>query len=133
MSDPISAGALAAIFAHAAEAYPQECCGYVRGTNIVVRCTNTSSYGGRQYEIGGSELLAFVKTLDTAEPATVLYHSHTNGRAYLSARDLDIAATPAGPIYPVAQLVVGVVDRQITEAALFAWDNSAFREIIRYK
>jgi adenylyltransferase/sulfurtransferase len=127
----ISAGALESVYAHAREAFPLECCGYVRGRDVVVRCTNAAA-SATAYELAGPELVAFVRTLDTGEPATVVYHSHTNGRAYLSPRDVAVAATPDGPVYPVAQLVVGVRDGQIAEAALFAWDGSAFREIIRY-
>ena len=120
---------------HARAAFPLECCGYLVGPrdgepDAIVRCTNAAA-SATAYAIDGAELVAFVRTLDTPRPARVLYHSHTNGRAYLSARDLAIAATDAGPIYPVDQLVVGITATAVVELARYAWDGDRFAEIAR--
>ena len=77
--------------------------------------------------IAGAELLAFARSFDGPAPARVVYHSHTNGRAYFSEVDREVARggraircttsssawTAAGP----------------TEAALF---DGAFVEIARW-
>jgi len=130
MSRAVAERHLAAVFAHARDAFPLECCGYVLD-DAVVRCTNAAA-SATAYAIDGAELLAFVRTLDSPRPARIVYHSHTNGRAYLSARDLAIAATGAGPVYPVAQLVVGVTADGPTEAALFAWRDVEYVEVARW-
>ena len=85
---------LAEIHAHARAAFPQECCGYV--TDVVVRCANAWEAASRTTEsafaIDGAELIAFARTFDGPSPARVVYHSHTNGRAYFSALDRAVAA-----------------------------------------
>src|SRR4051812_44301828 len=122
---------LAAIYAHARAAFPAECCGYVREGDEVVPCTNAQETAGNPFApdrhadsgfaIAGAELLAFARSFDSRHPARVVYHSHPNGRAYFSAIDRAAATTPAGPVYPVQHLVVGVTAGEVTEAALFAW------------
>ena len=130
--DPlIPAALLAEIYAHAREAFPAECCGYLTGARVV-RCTNVAAsepvVAGRgadtAFAIGGAELLAFANSFDGPEPARTLYHSHTNGRAYISATD---RAHAGG--YPVQHLVVGVTAASITEAALF---DEGFVELARW-
>ena len=92
---------LAAVEAHACEAFPHECCGYLRGhqsgneVDEVVRCRNAQTDGEHPthpergaetgFVITGTELFAFAKTFQTDRPAAIVYHSHTNGRAYFSA------------------------------------------------
>ena len=49
--------------------------------------------------IAGAELFAFARSFDSDRPARIVYHSHTNGRAYFSEVDREVAATPAGPHY----------------------------------
>jgi [CysO sulfur-carrier protein]-S-L-cysteine hydrolase len=132
---------LAAIYAHAREAFPDECCGYLVGrapgtVDGVVPCHNAQADGAHPiapergadtgFVIDGHELLEFARSFDTARPARVVYHSHTNGRAYFSQVDQRMAG---GPAYPVQHLVIGVVtvDRRpsITEAAQFGWSGDA--------
>ena len=108
----IAPALLAEIYAHAREAFPRECCGYIAGERVV-RCTNVAA-GDDEYEIGGAELFAFARSFDSAEPARIVYHSHPNGRAYFSARD---RAAAGG--YAVDYLVVGITAEAVTEAALF--------------
>jgi proteasome lid subunit RPN8/RPN11 len=140
----ISDAVLAAIYAHARAAYPAECCGYVRTGDEVIACANAQAAGENPFApdrgtdsgfaIAGAELLAFARTFDTSRPARVVYHSHPNGRAYFSEIDRAAAATPAGPVYPVQHLVVGVTAAGVTGAALFAWSSEAhdFTEVLRF-
>jgi proteasome lid subunit RPN8/RPN11 len=88
------------------------------------------------YVIAGDDLLALARGLDGPEPPRVIYHSHPNGRAYLSATDIEVATSPwgDGPAYPVQQLVVGIDEHAVREAALFAWsdEDGGFIEVARY-
>ncbi len=137
----------AQIYAHARAAFPAECCGYLTGpspgeaADAVVACRNAQPDGGHPTEphrgadtgfvIAGAELLAFARSFDGPRPARIVYHSHTNGRAYFSAVDQDLAR---GPAYPVQHLVVGVTARGVTEAAQLAWSDGAgaYVEIARW-
>lgn len=141
---------LAAIYAHARATFPAECCGYLVGprdgaaVDTAVACRNAQDDGEHPtapergadtgFVIAGAELFAFARTLDTSRPARVVYHSHTNGRAYFSAVDRDVAASAAGPHYPVQHLVVGITAQGITEAAQFAWSDADadFVEVARW-
>ena len=140
---------LAAIYAHAVAAFPAECCGYLVGSDpgavdAAVACRNAQADGEHPiapergadtgFVIAGAELLAFARSFDTARPARIVYHSHSNGRAYLSAIDRQLAATPAGPAYPVQHVVIGVADRAVTEVAQFAWSDAArdYVEVARW-
>jgi proteasome lid subunit RPN8/RPN11 len=132
---------LAAIARHARAEFPAECCGYLCGPrdgelDEVVRCRNAQADGEHPtvpergadtgFVIAGAELLAFARSFDGPRPARVVYHSHTNGRAYVSDVDRDVAA---GAGYPVHHLVVGVTAAGVSEAALFGPD---FVEIARW-
>ena len=87
--------------------------------------------------ITGDDLLTLNRSFDTDLPAQVIYHSHPNGRAYFSPTDQKMATSPwgDGPAYPVQQLVVGVDQHRVVEAALFAWsdEDRGFVEIARYE
>lgn len=140
------------VFREARIAYPTECCGWLSGlkdSNAVTairRCVNDQSSpshpstAGRTaetaYNIVGTELLELNLSLDSEAPAQVIYHSHPNGRAYFSDTDKEVATSPWGdePSMPVQQLVVGIDDKRVVEAALFAWsyDEGGFVEIARY-
>ena len=130
----MTAAQLAEIHAHARAAYPAECCGYV--TDVVVRCTNAWDGGSRTTEsafaIDGAELIAFARSFDGPAPARIVYHSHTNGRAYFSALDRAVAVTSTGPAYPVDHVVIGVTAERVVEGARFAWDGRAYVEVDRW-
>jgi proteasome lid subunit RPN8/RPN11 len=130
----IDASLLAELYAHACEAFPHECCGYIiRSPDEVVRCTNAAAEPATSFAIDGAELLAFVRRFDGARPPTAVYHSHTNGRAYLSPRDVAVATTAIGPVYPVAHVVVGVTAAGVTEVAVFGWDGASYAEVARFR
>ena len=118
----IPAALLAEIYAHARETFPTECCGYIAGDRVV-RCTNVDA-SPTSFAIGDRELLDFARSFDGPAPARILYHSHTNGRAYISATDRAQAGA-----YPVQHLVVGVTAEGIAEAALF---DEGFVELGRW-
>ena len=133
---------LAAIYAHAIAAFPDECCGYLVGSapgavDAAVPCRNAQRSGSApitpelalrgadtSFLIDGDELFRFARSFDTDRPARVVYHSHTNGRAYLSTLDRRMAA---GPAYPVQHVVIGVTAPSpvplISDVAQFAWSD----------
>jgi [CysO sulfur-carrier protein]-S-L-cysteine hydrolase len=125
------------LYALARAAFPDECCGYLVGASPlvaerVVPCHNAQGGGEHPthpergadtgFVIAGAELLGFARAFDGPAPPRVVYHSHTNGRAYLSSVDRTLAA---GPAYPVQQLVIGVTAGGVTEVAQFAWSDAA--------
>lgn len=126
----------AAIYAHAIAAFPDECCGYLVGptgaVDAAVACRNAQRDGDHPltpergadtgFVIAGAELLRFARSFDGDRPPRVIYHSHTNGRAYFSTVDRAMAS---GPAYPVQHVVIGVAGGAtgavVTEVAQFAW------------
>ncbi len=137
---------LAEVYAHAISAYPDECCGYLVGAapgavEAAVACHNAQADGDHPvapergadtgFVIAGAELFRFARRFDTDQPPRVIYHSHTNGRAYFSTIDRRMAA---GPAYPVQHVVIGVTAREITEVAQFAWSDAAgdYVEVARW-
>lgn len=147
----IPAALLAAVYREARRAFPAECCGWLAGPRAgavseLRPCANQQAGGEHPtapergaetaYVIAGDDLLAFARSLDGEQPARVIYHSHPNGRAYLSATDVAVASSPwgDGPAYPVQQLVVGVDASAVREAALFAWSEArgGFVEVARF-
>jgi proteasome lid subunit RPN8/RPN11 len=136
------AGALRAIYAQAREEFPSECCGYLLGSGPeakLVTCINRQDRlheldpethprtSANAYNIGGRELLDLVRSFETEQVATVIYHSHPRVGAYFSEEDTR-AAEAAG--YPVDYLVVDVQPEGVREAILFRRDDSG--EQLRY-
>jgi proteasome lid subunit RPN8/RPN11 len=141
------------IYRQAREEYPNECCGWLAGdkdgdaVSIVKACINMQSQGqhptaaGRSaetaYVFGAEDLMALNRSFDEETPARIIYHSHPNGRAYLSQTDRIVATSPwgDGPAYPVQQLVIGLDSRSIVEAVLFDWsdDDDGFVEVARFQ
>jgi [CysO sulfur-carrier protein]-S-L-cysteine hydrolase len=138
------------VYREARSAFPLECCGWLAGepgggASELRACANQQ--GGRHptrpergaetaYVIAGDDLLALARSLAGGRPARVIYHSHPNGRAYLSETDREVATSPwgDGPAYPVQQLVVGIDQQAVREAALYAWSDQAggFVEVARF-
>ena len=148
----IPPGILAEVYREARRAFPFECCGWLAGpadgsgVDTVRSCENAQDSGTHPtqaargaetaYVITGSDLLALNESLDGETPAKVIFHSHPNGRAYFSPTDREVASSPwgDGPAYPVQQLVVGITETQVEEAALFAWsdEEEGFVQIASY-
>ena len=140
------------VFSESRKAFPAECCGWLSGTTSTEvdnlrQCANKQSEGNHPtasernsttaYVIDGADLLALNATFESESPALVIYHSHPNGKAYLSDTDRQVATSPwgDGPAYPVQQLVVGIDKHRVVEAALFAWseEENGFIEIARFE
>jgi len=149
----IPRGVLEEVYREARNAFPAECCGWLSGAgdsaavSSVRSCVNAQASGAHPtepnrtaetaYVLSADDLLSLNYSFDTDTPALVIYHSHTNGRAYFSATDQKVATSPwgDGPAYSVQQLVVGLDDHRVVEAALLAWSDEAnsFVEIARYE
>src|SRR5688500_11386743 len=88
---------MAAVFHHARQAFPAECCGWLTGPRdghqvpAIRPGTNAQAAGdppstpGRAaetaYVIAGADLLELARSFDGPTPARIVYHSHPNGRA----------------------------------------------------
>ncbi len=129
--------------AHAIEAYPSECCGFVFGPasepaalDASVRETNeadkyhaldpeTFPRTSRMY-FKINELRA-MRTLDAAaaegRPLKVIYHSHCDAGAYFSEEDAATFAQGQLLMWPCAFIVVSVKDGAIAESRL--WVHTA--------
>jgi proteasome lid subunit RPN8/RPN11 len=132
---------------HAAETFPEECCGLLverDGSLEVVRVTNV------QNEKHAENPEAFPRTAEIAytmgpEAAPILvahergdlvlrafYHSHPQHDAYFSEEDKKQATVWEEPSYPdAAQIVISIYDREVKKAKAFRWDDRArdFTEI----
>ncbi len=143
---------LEAVYREAQAAFPSECCGWLTGpaqgggVDAIRPAANDQSSGAHPtaaertaetaYVFNSADLLELNGSLDSDSPARIIYHSHPNGRAYLSDTDRTIATSPwgEGPAYPVQQLVVGIDAEGVLEAALFDWSDEAggFVELARF-
>ena len=135
----IPAEIMQAVFHQARESFPAECCGWLSGpadgTSVsgIRPVVNDQASGNHPtvaertaesaYVFSTADLLELNNSLETETPARIIYHSHPNGRAYLSETDRTVATSPwgDGPAYPVQQLVVGIDADRVVEAALFDW------------
>ena len=140
----ISDDILREIYEHARSTFPEECCGWLigaEGTNKVTRVrpalnayeasthpTIQDRTRERAFVITGAELLELARSLDSSEPALVIFHSHPNGAAYFSETDQAVAGGPWGePAWPVQHMVVGLDKDRVVEARLFDWDTETQR------
>ena len=63
-----------------------------------------------------------------------LFHTHVDGPARLSARDVEGALLDGRPILPGADLLVGgVAGGKLSEIGIFRWDGAAWREVGRLR
>jgi proteasome lid subunit RPN8/RPN11 len=147
----IERAALAAMHAHAEEAFPEECCGVLfasPGGQVVRRMTNIQNRlhaadpvhtrdARTAYQMDTRELYEVSRTGDQPGWRIVLfYHSHPNHGAYFSPTDKAQALwgdpTDGGePAYPgVAYVVLSVYERAVRGAKAYAWDEFThdFRE-----
>ena len=129
----ISDAVMTDVVAHAAAAYPNECCGYV--AEVVHRCPNIATAARMEFEFAAEELLRFARAFDGDHAPTVVYHSHPDGRAMMSARDREVALAGDRPAHPVEHLIIATrAGGEFAEAALFAWSATArdFLEVQRW-
>jgi len=137
----ISTAALAALHAHAATAYPEECCGLIierNGREEVVRVTNVQNElhvkdpeqfprtAAIAYTMGGEAAPVLMAAERSEVRLRAIYHSHPEHEAYFSAEDRKQALGGWDePNYPTAcQLVLSVRDRVVRDTKAFVWDPS---------
>jgi [CysO sulfur-carrier protein]-S-L-cysteine hydrolase len=130
---------LEAIDRHAAESYPNECCGAVlaeNGGEIVLPITNIQDRlhaedpdkhprdARTAYFMDPKELYAVLRDAEERQHALrILYHSHPDHDAYFSAEDKARALAWDEPAYPGAfYLVVSVVGGIVRNRLVVAWD-----------
>jgi adenylyltransferase/sulfurtransferase len=142
MTLTLNESSLAAIHAHAREAFPDECCGMIferDGREEIVRATNI------QNELHAQDPDQFPRTASTGytmgpEAAPILigsergelrllaiYHSHPQREAYFSKEDRRQAlGAREEPIYPQAgYIVMSVRNREVRGTKVFVWDAAA--------
>ena len=142
----LSEDILAELYAHAVREYPRECCGLVfraagdgRLRAAAVRNIQDELHAEEPakfprdartaYHLEASGLFALHRSLDGAEPAVIVYHSHCDAGAYFSATDQEAAQLDGGPTYPVEHVVIDVTDGEARGAVQLAWDEAARRYV----
>lgn len=116
---------------HAADAYPEECCGILVGRRHVdavlvhreLPCSNAVSGAerGSRFAIHPRALLDVIKGLrDTEESVVGFYHSHPDAAARLSTTDLTFVG-----LWPETVWLVLAVGRDGTQEARAWWLPSA--------
>ena len=146
----IASDVLAALEAHALEAYPSECCGFVSGPasepallDAAVREQNeadkyhkldpvTFPRTSRTYfkinELRAAK--AFESGAREGRPIKVIYHSHCDAGAYFSQEDAATFASDNLLMWPCAFIVVSVQEGRIAERKLWVHvpGTNEFRE-----
>lgn len=135
----LSEPAQADIARHAAESFPEECCGVVLdygGRDEVRRLENIQNRLHALDPETYPRLATIAYAMDPRELETVIdraaagggrvkafYHSHPNHEAYFSAEDKAFAMPFGEPTFPdTAQIVVSIYDRVIKRVAAYVWD-----------
>jgi proteasome lid subunit RPN8/RPN11 len=144
--------ALQAMYAHARQEYPKECCGIVFGPKAseaadeARACRNNqddlhaadpTSYprdARTAYNLESRDLFALEKSLRGERPAKIIYHSHVDVGAYFSPTDQAAALFEGEPAHPVEYVVIDVKADGTHGAAQFAWDETqkSYVEVDRY-
>jgi proteasome lid subunit RPN8/RPN11 len=135
---------LRAIYAHARETYPEECCGFLIGPRDTADidearvCVNQQNRyhaldperfprtAREAYYLGGKDLLFLVESISSVRPVKIIYHSHPDVGAYFSAEDTRAALgrepdDTAEPLYPVDHIVIDAQADHIVGAKMFRW------------
>ncbi len=131
---------LQAVFRHAEQEYPKECCGVILGHcgkkdfSRVKPVQNAQDkyhrqdplhfprLAGQAYFMDPKELLLLQKELRVSkEEIRVIYHSHIDAPPYFSEEDKRLAFFQAEPVYPgVDYLVVSVLEGKAKETRLYS-------------
>lgn len=117
-----------------AEARPdEEVCGFVvedsRGELRVVEVPNRAGATAREaFLLDPAVHLALSRRLRAEGGRFVaVFHSHVDGPARLSPRDLEGAVDDGAPLLPgVEQIVIGMSCGKRTEIRMFGWDGARF-------
>ena len=144
MSGEVPPAALADIYAHAREGYPEEVCGFVLAGGEVRRCENQQNRmhaldpetyprtAREAYILGFKDLRFMEQSLSSERPVRIIYHSHVEVGAYFSAEDVRAAAPDGELVYPVDFLVVDVKADRVHGAKLFRFEGGRFLEVAQY-
>lgn len=133
---------------HAAEAFPEECCGVIldNGKALEVRrCSNIQNAlhaldpetyrrtAATAYALDPKELEAILQEAESrGARIKAFYHSHPDHEAYFSEEDKAFATPFGEPTFPESvQIVISVYDRIVRRILAYAWsdDNKDFAEI----
>ena len=137
---------LDAIYAHARETYPEECCGFLIAPqespeiDEVRPCVNEQNRyhaldperfprtAREAYYLGGKDLRFLLESVSGERPVRIIYHSHPDVGAYFSAEDTRAAlgrepGDGAEPLYPVDHIVIDAQKDHVAEARLFRWNG----------
>lgn len=142
---------LRAVYAHAADGYPEEVCGLLLGprgearVDEARRCANAQNELHAQdpaafprdartaYNLGARDLFFVARSLAGERPVKAIYHSHVDAGAYFSEEDRRAALAGGDePAYPVAWLVVDARREGSRGAKLFAWNGGSFDEVAEF-
>ena len=125
------------MFNHALEAYDEECCGLIIGSEReryarVIRCKNdmTKHHEGDREKFPRSGKRAFwmnehdylnasSEAQASGQDVTAVYHSHVNADVYLSEMDLEFAEQPFFPFPKANHIVLSVVRKRVRALGLF--------------
>ncbi len=130
--------ALALVYRHAAETYPNECCGFIRASGQVHRAVNDQDRlhaedsatwprtAREAYSLAAPDLYLLGSSVCSPDPAIVVYHSHLDVGAYFSEKDAADALYEGKPIYEVDYLVVDVRQARPQGAKLFRFADPGF-------
>jgi proteasome lid subunit RPN8/RPN11 len=123
-----------------AEASPdREVCGFVLegpgpGGQELVPARNVAAHPAREFRIEPREVLAVLRGAEDAGRAlAALYHSHPEGGAGLSARDVAELVVDGQPALPgLVLLIVALVGGKAKEARTYAWRAGGYSEVARH-
>ena len=102
---------IAEMISHALEVDPEECCGFLLGTDDEVkrlcRAKNVDKEKVRRYSMDPMEVMEIQQDADSSgEPFLAIYHSHTFTQAYPSSTDVTNAVQWSwAPYYVLISLV----------------------------
>ncbi|MBI2361333.1 MAG: M67 family metallopeptidase [Deltaproteobacteria bacterium] len=125
---------------HAAETFPEECCGIIlhNGRSYEVhRCKNIQNQlraldpetyprtAATAYAMDPKELEAVLQEAETrGARITAFYHSHPEHEAYFSAEDRAFAMPFGEPTFPeAAQIVISIYNGTVRRISAYVWSE----------
>jgi proteasome lid subunit RPN8/RPN11 len=140
----IPARVLNELRAHAREADPEECCGFVfrngnhrygravRGHNVMTQRALEDPHSFRAnnrtaYYMSEHDVLAAIREQEASGAVTAVYHSHVGADAYLSNSDLAYARHPLFPFPDADHIVLSVLPDRV-EGKIFLRSGDRFDE-----
>ena len=116
---------LSVISRHAEKTYPQECCGLVVQDSTGKLCARPGQNLSAQRDAFELDPGTILETRRNEEVITGLYHSHCDGPAFLSRRDLDALIFDGKPGWPgVDVFIASVTQGHCVCVRRFVWSAS---------